>query len=71
MAAQVGGAERPGKKRSFDQSRRNSPRTRKPSASLYSAVDGDLLQHLIDAAEQPFVVEPLVAQRRARPACVT
>ena len=31
----------------------------------------DLLQHLVDAAEQPFVVEPLVAQRRAPIGSVT
>ena len=56
----------PVKNRSFDQSRRNSPRSRKPSANLYSSGRGELLQHLIDAAEQPLVVEALVAHRQRR-----
>ena len=39
---------------------------RKPSANLYSSVAVDFLQHLIDAAEQPFVIEPLVTDRDRR-----
>ena len=58
-------ARQPVKNGSFDQSRRNSPRSRNPSANLYSSGGGQLLQHLIDAAEQSFVVEPFVAHRQA------
>ena len=71
VVAQIVGADGPVKNGSFDQSRRNSPRTRKPSANLYSARQRDLLQHLVDAAEQPLVVEPLVAHAPAPTASVT
>ena len=55
----------PGKNGWSDQSRRNSPRTRNPSANLYSAVIVELLQQLIGPAEQPLVVETLVSNTDA------